>query len=456
MKTLVIQPRRAGMKARNESSAFGRYFLLLCAALAFGLQCVNAQNNRERRLILNDYVSPEELISMSKTLPFDKAVSLFTDFSKKYLNKIIVDPMNHNKEIGVDIENMYWLQAFETVLRANSLWYEEKEEYFQITSSQDTTKAMAAGGGTSAASGKDTSSKALFIARDVKISTVFFSVDVTKTLNTGINWNYMKSDTIPTGTATYGAQLQTNLANPLQTTTGTSGSSGSSGSSSSTQTTTSNNFIATIIPNLKFANLTGFVSFLQGNGLGDVISSPQVIVSSGKKGQIQIGTDIFVTTKDFAGNTIQQQIATGLIVMVTPTVYEVKGVRFISLAIHVENSKQDAGNIDKSSIDTYLMLNDGEESVLGGLYSTSVTDTRSGVPFLMDLPWYVFGLRYIFGSDVKAEQKNELIVLLRAEIVPTIEERLADKLKKDENLIEKTEKQMQDYNAKIEPKRKSE
>jgi type IV pilus assembly protein PilQ len=417
---------------------------------------MSAQNNRERRLILNDYVSPEELISISKSLPFDKAVSLFTDFSKKYLNKIIVDPTNNTKEIGVDIENMYWLQAFETVLRANSLWYEEKEEYFQITSSLDSTRAMAAGGGTSAASSRDSSSKAMFLARDIKISTVFFSVDVTKTLNTGINWNYMKSDTIPTSTATYGAQLQTNLANPLQSTTGTGGGSSGSSGSSTTQTTTSNNFIATIVPNLSFANLTGFVSFLQGNGLGDVISSPQITVSSGKKGQIQIGTDIFVTTKDFAGNTIQQQIATGLIVQVTPTVYEVKGVRFISLGVHVENSKQDAGNIDKSSIDTYLMLNDGEESVLGGLYSTSVTDTRAGIPFLMDLPWYVFGLRYIFGSDVKAESKTELIVLLKAEVVPTIEERLADKLKKDENLIERTEKQMQDYNAKIKPKHKDE
>ena len=89
-------------------------------------------------------------------MPFDKAVSLFTDFSKKYLNKIIVDPTNNKKDIGVDIENMYWLQAFETVLRANSLWYEEKEEYFQITNSQDSTKALArreGRGSTSSAAG---------------------------------------------------------------------------------------------------------------------------------------------------------------------------------------------------------------------------------------------------------------------------------------------------------------
>src|SRR5208283_3571704 len=177
MKTLAIHPQRSSLRPRSGASTFGRNFLLLCAALIVGVQCVSAQNNRDRRLIFNDYVSPEELISMSKTLPFDKAVGLFTDFSKKYLNKIIVDPMNNKKEIGVDIENMYWLQAFETVLRANSLWYEEKEEYFQITSSlQDSTRAMASSGGTNAAGARDSSSKAMFLARDVKISTVFFSL----------------------------------------------------------------------------------------------------------------------------------------------------------------------------------------------------------------------------------------------------------------------------------------
>ncbi|HTX20138.1 MAG TPA: hypothetical protein VMG34_15920, partial [Bacteroidota bacterium] len=272
-----------------------RGFLLLGACVLLSLEVASAQTNRERRLLLNDYVAPEELISMSKDLPFDKAISLFTDFSKKYLNKIIVDPTNTKKEIGIDIENMYWLQAFENVLRANSLWYEEKEEYFQITNPQDSTKAVLPGGGPSRVM-KDSASKAMLLSRDIKISTVFFEIDVSKTLNTGVNWNF--KDSTNNGSV-YGGQLKSNLENPDQAaaTTGTSGGS----SSGSGQTTQPDAFIARIIPKLNFGTLTGFVSFLQSNGLGDVISSPQIIVSSGKKGNIQIGSDIFVTTKDFAG-----------------------------------------------------------------------------------------------------------------------------------------------------------
>ncbi|HTR82403.1 MAG TPA: type II and III secretion system protein [Bacteroidota bacterium] len=439
MKIPIFHPRRVG------PPTFAGIILLLAVFLAAFPQDARAQNTRERHLLLNDYVAPEELISMSKTLPFDKAVSLFNDFSKKYLNKLIVDPTNTKKEIGVDIENMYWLQAFETVLRANSLWYEEKEEYFQIYNPQDTAKGVAAngggGGGGGGVMGRDSASKAMLLTRDIKISTVLFTLNLTKSLNTGINWTFKDSSKV--NGSVYGGQLQSNLQNPDQSTT-TSGSS----SSTSGQSTQANNFLARIIPNLNFGNLTGFVSFLQENDLGDIISSPQLTVSSGKKGQIQVGSDIFVTTKDFAGNTIQQQIATGIIVSVTPTLYEEKGMKFINLAIHVEDSKQDGSNIDKDYIDTYLLLNDGEEAVMGGLYTTSQTSSRIGIPFLKDLPWYVFGLRYIFGSEQKQDIKNELIILLKAEVVPSIEERLANKMKTNENLIEKTRKEFDEDMAK--------
>jgi type IV pilus assembly protein PilQ len=426
---------------RAASACSAKTLLLFVALLLCAMQSANAQSNRERRLLLNDYVAPEELVSMSKTLPFDKAIPLFTDFSKKYLNKIIVDPTNTTKEIGVDIENMYWLQAFENVLRANNLWYEEKEEYFQIINPLDTAKGGVIAKGGLGAAMRDSSSKAMLISRDIKISTVFFEIDVSKTLNTGVNWTF--KDSTSNGSV-YGGQFKSNLENPDQaaTTTGTSGTG---------QATQPDAFIARIIPKLNFGNLTGFVSFLEGNGLGDVISSPQIIVSSGKKGQIQIGSDIFVTTKDFAGNTIQQRIATGIIVGVTPTLYEQNGIRFINLDTHVENSKQNGANIDKSAIDTYLLLNDGEETVLGGLYSTVSSTTRAGIPFLRDLPWYVFGLRYIFGSEVKTDTKNELIVLLKAEVVPTIEERLANKVKND-NLIERTRKEFDQDLARRRPK----
>lgn len=43
------------------------------------------------------------------------------------------------------------------------------------------------------------------------------------------------------------------------------------------------------------------------------------------------------------------------------------------------------------------------------------------------MPWWVFGLRYLTGYDKKQVSKKEVIILLQAELVPTIKERVVQK-----------------------------
>ncbi len=411
-----------------------KIFILACI---FYNQLATAQNNREMRTLFKDSFSPEELVSISKTLPLDKALSLFNDFSKKYYNKIMVYPKDTNS-IGIDIENMYWYQAFEEVLRKKNYWYEEQEEYFKIfpVEAEGTTTTA----GVPIPTNKiDSVAKSVFKKRDIKISTVFFNIDVNKSLNTGINWNYLYSgDTTGGPTTKFGAKNIGNL-----TTGGTTGSGGS-------QQQNQNNFVGTFIPALNFANLTAFISFFQKNSLGDVISRPNVVVTSGNQGKIQVGKDIFITTKDIANNNILKPVSTGIIITVTPTYYESNGNRFIDLDIAAENSSGDAtGGIAKSAVTTKLVLIDKEEAVLGGLYSTSIQKERGGIPFLKDLPWWVLGLRYVFGYDADIEIKQELIILLKAEVVPTIEERIANKLRENESVIAKERKINEDEIKKI-------
>jgi hypothetical protein len=401
--------------------------VLLISVLVLG-SVMSAQNNREKRLMLNEYVSPEELVSMSKSLQFDKAILLFSDFSKKYMNKIIVDVSSSKKPIGVDVENMYWYQAFENVLRANNLWYDEREEFFFVYAPADSQRV------TTDASGKvtvtaapvvlgDTTGRMLFRQRDIKISTVFFNVDVTKSLNAGINWNFFYTGR-DTTTTQFGAQFSSGVPKP-------------------TDANTTPGFFGQVIPKINFTNLSALVSFFSNSGLGNVLSGPSVVVSSGKQGKIQVGKDIFILTRDFAGNTIQTPVSAGIIIEVKPVVYEEKGIKFINLDIKAENSSVNTdGSIQKSTATTFSVLYDGEEMVIGGLYSNAEQVTRGGVPFLKDLPWWVFGLRYIFGFEQENTITSELIILIKAEIVPTIEERIATAVeKKGQNIIEQTRQQ---------------
>ena len=80
---------------------------------------------------------------------------------------------------------------------------------------------------------------------------------------------------------------------------------------------------------------------------------------------------------------------------------------------------------EKTSASTQIVMLNGEETILGGLFSNERTTERVGIPFLKDLPWWVFGIRYLTGSDKVVTTKKELVILIKAELVPTLKERLA-------------------------------
>lgn len=400
----------------------------LCCFMIAALS--SAQNYREKRLMLNEYVSPEELVSMSKSLQFDKAMLLFSDFSKKYMNKIIVDMSGNKNPIGIDVSNTYWYQAFENVLRNNNLWFDEREEFFYVYSPADSQKTSTASGAPGkAATPIDSTGRTLLRQRDVRISSVFFSVDIVKSLQAGINWSFFYSgDTTKTGNRVqFGTDFYSGFSDPKATAGGTTGT-----------TTIPPGFFGRVVPTISFTNLSALVSFFSNNQLGDVLSGPSIIVSSGKQGRIQVGQDIFITTRDFSGNTIQQPVSSGIIIDVKPVVYEESGIKFINLDIKAERSTASPGPvINKSSAQTFSVLFDGEETVMGGLYTTVESIERGGVPILKDLPWWVFGLKYLFGYDKNTSTTQELIILLKAELIPTIEERVAAAaMKKGVNPIE--------------------
>jgi type IV pilus assembly protein PilQ len=59
---------------------------------------------------------------------------------------------------------------------------------------------------------------------------------------------------------------------------------------------------------------------------------------------------------------------------------------------------------------------------------------RNGIPFLKDLPWWVLGIRYLTGSDGIELRKKELVILIKAELVPTLKDRLAGP--REENVLQ--------------------
>ncbi|MCS7229493.1 MAG: type II and III secretion system protein [Candidatus Kryptonium sp.] len=370
-------------------------FLLLFIQILSGLAL--SQIGGRPRELRRAYVAPEEIVSMSRTMPFNQALQIFNDISKKFLGKVIIDPETRISPIGVDIDKMHWLDAFELILRANKLWYEEYADYIKIVPLAEVT-----GPPTPTAPTEEEKAKIHFESREVMISAVFFEADASKLKQYGFSWDFFRGRGVNIGVTMSAAEGKTGLL-----------------------TIDVNN------PDIDFGNLVAIFKALESQQIGEVVANPRITVRSGEQGQIQVGSDISVTVRDFAGNAITQFFSTGSIIRVKPEVIKFDTVYFIVLELNIERSNV-AGvapqiTINKSSAQTKILLLDGEETIIGGLYINEERVTREGVPILKDLPWWFFGLRYLFGFDVKTVAKKELIILLKAEILPTLAERLRER-----------------------------
>ena len=188
--------------------------------------------------------------------------------------------------------------------------------------------------------------------------------------------------------------------------------------------------------------LTRLFRYYESIGLGETVASPSVTVQSGERGRIQSGADIPINVQDFQGNTITRFISTGVIIDVLPTLiadasdrgpgtvdYDPNGqpadpVEFVHLDVTVENSSAQpsaSGDLQilKSNVDTQVALLDGEQTVIGGLYSNEETTTRRGIPLLMDIPV----LKYFFSYRTRSVIQSELIIVLQARIVEPLRAR---------------------------------
>jgi len=354
----------------------------------------------ERRL--KDYNNPDELVTLSQALPFNEAVALLSKVSESTTGKRIVSTAVSENPIGIEIESMPYDKALFMIVQYNGLVMEEKEDVIII---KNLVGEQVMPGDIYAS----------VDSREVKISAVFFEVDVQETKDRGIDWKFLLSQN--------GLDFGTDLL--TQTTSQTAAK------------TNPSQYVTNVAGDFKlgdfYGQATAMFRFFESEGLGEIIASPNIIVRDKNKGRIQVGSDFSVITKDFAGNTIEKFFPTGTIIEVTPHVYNEKGIDYVLLNIMVEKSSfvlnEKSTEIKKSTATTQVLNLNGEESILGGLFVNDQTITRNGIPFLKDLPWWVFGIRYLTGSDQTINRKKELVILLKTELLPTLKERLENPIK---------------------------
>ncbi len=376
--------------------------LLIAILIIFSVQGFS-QNYLEKSL--QTYQNPEELVTLSPTISFNQAIALLNKVTQKIEGKSIISTVSIDSAIGVQIQNMNYMKALTLLVKMEGLYYEESPDNIVIKRSNVPQI-------------KRTADNYVPVdAREVRISAVFFEEDVDKARQRGMDWQ--------TAFSKNGLDVGGKIGTPNTSAAGLNAGSGSSSSSSSSGSNVETpefalNASSSFNIGQFFGKATAIFKYFETLNLGEIISSPNITVLDGTKARLQDGQDLAIKQKDFSGNIIENFYSIGSIVNVTPHIITEDGIKYILLDIDVQRSSYvpDPNNtiINKTSATTRVVMLNGEETVIGGMFINQTTQIRKGVPFLKDLPWWVFGLRYIFGSTQNEVIKKELVILNKSEL----------------------------------------
>ncbi len=157
------------------------------------------------------------------------------------------------------------------------------------------------------------------------------------------------------------------------------------------------------------------ISALESDGNGKVISTPRVTTLNGESAVISQGTSIPYQSSDDNG-TKTEFVDAELKLEVTPVINPDGSILLDILATNDSPSftpLAGAPSIDTKKAETKVLIQDGETTVIGGIFVETYVDSEDGIPWLMSLP--VLG--NLFKSQKKQRVKNELLIFITPRIV---------------------------------------
>lgn len=169
---------------------------------------------------------------------------------------------------------------------------------------------------------------------------------------------------------------------------------------------------------------------LSGDSATNILSTPSLVAMDNEEAKIVVATNVAVesgqysNTNSSGGSTspsnpfiTKEQVDVGLTLKIKPQVNDGTSIK---LEISQETSNlaaSDAGPgnraIDKRTIDTSVIVEDGQILVLGGLIQDTFTDTESKIPLLGDIP--IIGKAFRNKSTEKS--KKNLMVFIHPVIM---------------------------------------
>ena len=179
----------------------------------------------------------------------------------------------------------------------------------------------------------------------------------------------------------------------------------------------------TLTPAVQYYTLGVLATALQTDANANILSTPTLLTLDNEEAKISVGSNVPFQTGSYSVNsgtsaspfTTIERKDVGLILKVKPQISEGGTVR-LTISEEVSSIQGQGGVLaatNKRSIDTTVLVDDGQIVVLGGLIEEQVQDTEDRVPLLGDIPL----LGNLFRYSNRTHNKTNLMVFLRPKII---------------------------------------
>ncbi len=160
---------------------------------------------------------------------------------------------------------------------------------------------------------------------------------------------------------------------------------------------------------------------LEAEGRGEIVSTPRVITANQKEATIKQGVEIPYQQSASSGATTIQFKEAVLELVVTPQITPDNNI-IMDLRVSKDNVGEvistgglggTVPSIDTRSVETQVLVANGQTVVLGGIYETERRETVNKVPVLGDIP--IAG--NLFKSTQRTDNKAELLIFVTPRIL---------------------------------------
>lgn len=277
--------------------------------------------------------------------------------------------------------------------------------------------------------------------RQISIEAKIIEVRLSNNSSIGINWSSVLKNFSVSGAVEFGSNILGGQVYPyvFANESGTNGVQnvdidGDGDADAHTKIQDPTRFVSKVAINP--ANFTVFLNALQEQGDTKVLSNPKISVMNGQPALITVGRNVTYiesveAEKDTDDNTTTytvntERILSGIGLALTATVLDNKEIILNLVPVTSELSEpieyRDFGEdgqtvglpiVNVREMSTTVRVSNGEMLVIGGLIDDVQDSAGEFAPVVGKIPL----IKYLFGYEEKINQKRELIILLRPNII---------------------------------------